>query len=279
MERVEDFQTCFGQNSRVGPSCPQVPGQCTTDDECDKGGDDGRAPPERGLAPIAGRGHHRGSDGRACQSMRLANRARDGHRRCRAGAVCGLSPGSAGGSVVIALRHLRSQRVPIRARRAGPRRSCPTSRSPRTLASRSASRTARSQTPRYRSACRRPGRAPARAHVGRRAENDAIPRAAHRDGGSLRDVGVRRVACSHLGEAEVRRSYDTCRGDPEVDGLEIARPDAALVRGFERLGHLLRARQRVGDQGGGSRRMWSASVSPSTNSRTSAGVPSTASSP
>ena len=64
------------------------------------------------------------------------------------------------------------------------------------------------------------------------------------------------------------------RGDLDVGRLQIAMDDAALVRGVERVGNLPGDRQRLGDRHAREAAAWlsmiSASVCPSTSSRTSA---------
>ena len=51
-----------------------------------------------------------------------------------------------------------------------------------------------------------------------------------------------------FGQPEVEHLHRAVGADLDVRGLEIAMDDALLVRGFQRLGDLLRDRQRVGER-------------------------------
>ena len=119
--------------------------------------------------------------------------------------------------------------------------------------------------------------APARDSCTRRAEKSAVS-CALLDGCERRRMA--RLFCHvvgllrrQLGQAEVEHLHDTIGSDLDVGGLQIAMDDAAFVRRFKRLGDGARDGQRFGQDWG--RVIRSASVSPSTSSRTNAGLPST----
>ena len=172
-----------------------------------------------------------------------------------------------------------------RGRSSGWRRARRSLRRRRTRAGRSASRRARSQTPR----CRRARstalpRGLLRRHVGRGAEDHAgcvLGRAmAHASvkSASRRCPGrPRRI--ERLGQAEVQHLDGAVGRDLDVGRLQIAMDDAAVVRRLERVGDL-RARSAAPLRpGAGPRAMRSASVVPSTSSMTSARTPPASSTP
>ena len=54
-------------------------------------------------------------------------------------------------------------------------------------------------------------------------------------------IGMRGVrGTTQLGETKIEHFHDAVRCQLDVRGLEIAVDDAAIVRGFERFGHLAR---------------------------------------
>ena len=104
--------------------------------------------------------------------------------------------------------------------------------------------------PRCRHACRRPCLAPARATCTRPCPRitPACVIAERRE--RRRVASARRLAVDwldRLRQAEVEHLHRAVGADLDVRRLEIAMDDALLVRRFERLGDLLRDRQRLGD--------------------------------
>jgi hypothetical protein len=90
-----------------------------------------------------------------------------------------------------------------------------------------------------------------RAHVGDRAHDD--PGAGRRDAErrrrtSLCQGGASGTALESLGQAEIEHLHLAVRRDLHVGGLEVAVDDAFLVRGLERIGHLLRDAQRLDER-------------------------------
>ena len=160
-------------------------------------------------------------------------------------------------------------------------------------AARRAFRRADTRTRRCRTACRPRLLSPARAHVGGRSDDDA----------QVRGHGRRRethagVDSQRLRQPEVEHLHHAVGPNLDVGGLQVAVDDALLVRRLEGLGDLSRNRQRLGQRQTRALRPSSsrlrlrcrgepeaadcnrsASVSPSTTSRTSAWIPSTCSRP
>ena len=92
-------------------------------------------------------------------------------------------------------------------------------------------------------------------HVGGGAEDDAHLREGGRREGR-REGRVRRGGRGgrgSLGEAEIEHLDGAVGAELDVRRFQIAMDDAGLVRGFERLGHLLRDRQRLVDRDGAAR--------------------------
>ena len=110
---------------------------------------------------------------------------------------------------------------------------------------RSASRTARSRTPRCRSACRPPARAPAPGSCRRRSRG-SCRHACRRRSVRVRDsLGADAVAGDRLRQPEVEHLHVPVGRDLDVRRLQVAVDDPLLVRGFERLGDLPRDRERL----------------------------------
>ena len=120
-----------------------------------------------------------------------------------------------------------------------------------------------------------------RTHIRRRAEHASVRRAVERAGASewhrglLRDR-FRQAEVEHFRAQIVRQAQPSLQHD--VGRLQVAVDDRFLVRGDERVGDLARDGKGVGERQR-SRPRRSASVGPSTNSRTSAVMPSDSSSP
>ena len=138
--------------------------------------------------------------------------------------------------------HRRRQRLPVRlaldhrgnrVRDGGP----PKRHAP------SASRRARSRTPRCRCACRPPCRAPARGSCRPPSDQHAIPGFVRHDRRRVR----RSARVGRARRPEVQHLHDL-RRELDVRGLEVAMDDAALVRRVERVGDLPRDRERLGDR-------------------------------
>ena len=138
----------------------------------------------------------------------------------------------------------------------------------------SASRTARSRTPRCRRACRRSCRAPAPAPCRRRCRGSCPPAVMAR----RVIVGEQRprprvdapAGVQRLRQPEVEHLHRAVGAHLDVRRLQIAMDDPLLVRGFERLGDLLRDRQRLVERDGAARDALPPRSSPSTSSITSA---------
>ena len=86
-------------------------------------------------------------------------------------------------------------------------------------------------------------------HVGGRAENRAHLRRPRRERGRVGEVRARCAGGIHrLGQTEIEDLHRAVGGDLDVRRLEIAMDDPALVRVLERLGDLLRDRERLGER-------------------------------
>ena len=89
-------------------------------------------------------------------------------------------------------------------------------------------------------------------HVGGRAEDHAHLRRAAGQRRRVHRVRARRAGrIQRFGETEVEHLHRAVGADFDVRGLQIAMDDALLVRGFERVGDLLRDRQRLGERRSG----------------------------
>ena len=144
----------------------------------------------------------------------------------------------------------------------------------------SAFRTARTRTPRCRCACRRLFPAPAPGSCTRQCRESR--RLRHRGqvivGDAQTRVTGRPRRLERFRQTEVQHLHGAIGAQLDVGGLQVAMNDAALVGGFEGVGDLPRDRS-ASSRGIGPSAIRSASVGPSTSSRTSAGTPSISSSP
>ena len=106
-----------------------------------------------------------------------------------------------------------------------------------------------------------------------------------RAGGHVREVSRRAIVAEVLGEPEVQDLDHLRRRDLHVRGLQIAMDDSLVMRSLQRLGDLTGDRERLvhGKPRYGRRAVRSATVSasvfPSTSSRTRKRMPSTSSRP
>ena len=117
-----------------------------------------------------------------------------------------------------------------------------------------------------------------RRHIRGRAENHALLRGGIAQRGRVREIQFGLFSGKRLRQSEVQHLHLAVRSDLDVGGLEVAVDDALLMGGFEGFGNLQGQFQGFfnRDRAGFIR---SASVSPSTNSRTRKLVPPDSSSP
>ncbi len=120
-----------------------------------------------------------------------------------------------------------------------------------------------------------------RTHVGRRPDDEAVARPIRGDGRRLRQIETGRVTGRGFGQAEVEHLHRAGRRDHDIGRLQVAVDDSPLVRRIHRVGDLPREGQcglRPSIRADGDLIIRS-SVSPGTNSMTSAWRPSLSSSP